>query len=374
LNTDTPIAEREELIAALTLAMLPGVGPQLQQALLNRFGSAREALAASRATLRTVPGLGEQVGARIAAANPDMAREEIALCQSHEIDILLASDTRLPRQLQEIACPPALLFARGDVTQRDALSIAIVGTRHATTYGRRIARRLASSLASAGLTIVSGLARGIDAAAHEGALEAGGRTLAVLAGGLHHVYPTEHKELAFDISQQGALLSEFPCDWPIQRGAFPRRNRIITGLSLGVIVVEAGERSGALISARHAMEQDREVFAVPGPVDSRASRGCHALLRDGAVLVESADDVFEALGPLAEITHRATGEEVHHPAELQLNEQEQQVLACIASHPTGIDEITVASGLPIQRVLATVSVLETRRLVRRISGQQLVRL
>jgi DNA processing protein len=321
-----------------------------------------------------VPGIGPQLIDRVRRASLEAAREEIAACQAHQIEILLGGDARIPSHLAEIDCPPPVLFVRGDLCPRDALSIAIVGTRHASTYGRRIARKLAASLASAGLTIVSGLARGIDAAAHEGALEANGRTLAVLAGGLRNVYPTEHQELAFEIMQQGALVSEFPSHWPIQRGAFPRRNRIITGLSLGVIVVEAGERSGALISARHAMEQGREVFAVPGPVDSRVSRGCHELLRDGAVLVESADDVFEALGPLAEVTHLASGEEVRHPAELQLNQQEQQVLACIESQATGIDQIVADSGLPVQRVLATVSVLETRRLVRRVSGHQLVRI
>ena len=188
----------------------------------------------------------------------------------------------------------------------DALSIGIVGTRHATQYGLRQAERLAGSLARAGLTIVSGLARGIDAAAHRGALAAGGRTLGVLASGVLNIYPPEHDQLANEVAACGALLSEQPARSAPLAGTFPQRNRLISGLSLGVIVVEAAERSGALITARHAMEQGREVFAMPGNVDSRCSHGCHRLIRDGAKLIETADDVLEELGPLVEATPATT--------------------------------------------------------------------
>jgi DNA processing protein len=255
----------------------------------------------------------------------------------------------------------------------DALAIGIVGTRHGTQYGLRQAERLAGSLARAGLTVVSGLARGIDAAAHRGALAAGGRTLAVLASGVLTIYPPEHDKLAAEVVAQGALLSESPADAQPLGGTFPQRNRLISGLSLGVIVVEAPERSGALITARHAMEQGREVFAVPGQVDSRTARGCHRLIRDGAKLVESADDVLEELGPLVEAAPRDDGPPVRHPAELMLNELEQKVLAAVGSDPTSIDQIIAESGLPVQRVLSTVSVLEMRRLVRRLSGTTVVR-
>ena len=221
--------------------------------------------------------------------------------------------------------------------------------------------------------LISGLARGIDGAAHRATIQAGGRTLAVLGSGLLNIYPSENSDLANEISQQGALLSESPTEGKPKRGAFPRRNRIITGLSHGVIIVEAGERSGALISARHAMEQGREVFAVPGRVDNRMSRGCHQLLRDGAKLVETVEDVLEELGPLFQATTDSTGREVHHPVELQLNDQERKVLDAIGSDPKAIDELIVDCGLPIHRVLATISVLEMKHLVRRLSGTQIVR-
>ena len=188
-----------------------------------------------------------------------------------------SSNPSYPRLLNEIDDPPGILFSLGDIQSSDALAMAIVGTRHATHYGLRQAERLATGLARSGLTIVSGLARGIDAAAHRGALSAGGRTLAVLGSGILNLYPPEHAELAGQIARQGALISEAPPRRAPFSGAFPQRNRLISGLSLGVIVVEAAERSGALISARHGMEQNREVFAIPGRIDSRASAGCHAL-------------------------------------------------------------------------------------------------
>jgi DNA processing protein len=256
----------------------------------------------------------------------------------------------------------------------DALAVGIVGTRHGTQYGLRQAERLAGSLARAGFTIVSGLARGIDAAAHRGALAAGGRTIAVLASGVMNIYPPEHDTLADEVAACGALVSESPPRSEPLAGTFPQRNRIISGLSLGIVVVEAAERSGALITARHAMEQGREVFAVPGNVDTRASRGCHQLIRDGARLVESADDVLEELGPLVEAAPRDDDQKkIHHPAELLLNELEEQVLAEVGGEATSIDQIVSDSGLPVSQVLSTLSVLEMRRLIRRLSGTTVIR-
>jgi DNA processing protein len=255
----------------------------------------------------------------------------------------------------------------------DAMAIGIVGTRHATSYGLRQAERLAGGLSRAGLTIISGLARGIDAAAHRGALSAGGRTIAILASGVMNIYPPEHDQLAAEIAAQGALVSEAPPLSSPLAGTFPQRNRIISGMSLGIIVVEAAHRSGALITARHAMEQGREVFAVPGHVDSRTSQGCHALIRDGARLIETADDVLEELGPLVEAIPRDDGRSIHHPAELLLSEIEQHVLSAVNTEATTLDQIIIQTGLPVPQVLATVSVLEMRRLIRRLSGSTVIR-
>ncbi len=331
-------------------------------------------LRAAPSELREVPGIGPKLANRLAAARDEIdAGQVLATCREHAIQVLADTDTGYPRLLLEIHDPPGVLFVQGQIRHEDALAIAIVGSRHATHYGLAQAERLAGSLARAGLTIVSGLARGIDAAAHRGALSAGGRTIAVLGSGLLNIYPPEHRGLAEQVAAAGALVSEAPPHSPPMAGAFPQRNRIISGLSLGVIVVEAGTRSGALISARHAMEQGREVFAVPGRVDNRLAQGCHRLIRDGAKLVETADDVLEELGPLVAPAVQADGREIHHPAELALNELEQQVLAAVSNEATTIDAVVVASGLPVQQVLATLSVLEMRRLVRRLSGNLVMR-
>ena len=365
---------RDELVDTLRLAMVPGVGPRIRQVLLERFGSPRAVLAAAPSELHEVPGVGPKLTRNISTAGSEIdVEQEIALCREHGVEILIEADDRYPRMLREIPDPPGVLFVAGTLKPEDTLAIAIVGTRHGSQYGLRQAERLSGSLSRAGLTVISGMARGIDGAAHRGALAAGGRTLGVLASGVLNVYPPEHDKLAAELLAQGALLSESPPRAEPLGGTFPQRNRLISGLSLGVIVVEAPQRSGALITARHAMEQGREVFAVPGHVDSRTARGCHQLIRDGAKLVESADDVLEELGPLVEATPRDDGQVVHHPAELMLNELEQKVLAAVGSDPTSIDQIVAQSGLPVPRVLSTISVLEMRRLLRRLSGTTVVR-
>ncbi len=358
----------------LRLAMISGVGPRLRQALLERFGSPEAVFAASIAELKSTPGIGGKLAERIAASRDEVdVPALLALARRHQIDIVAQDHAEFPRLLKEIPDPPAALFVRGAFRPQDALAIAIVGTRHASQYGLKQAEVLAGSLSRAGLCIVSGLARGVDAAAHRGALAAGGRTIAVLASGLLNIYPPEHDKLAEEVAQQGALISEaHPLAEPLA-GAFPQRNRIISGLSLGVIVVEAALRSGALITSRHAMEQGREVFAVPGRIDNRLARGCHRLIRDGAKLVESADDVLEELGPLVEGAPRADGPPIRHPAELSLNDVEQKVLAEIEDEPILIDQVAAQCGLPMNQVLSTVSVLEMRRLLRRVGGNRIVR-
>lgn len=365
----------EELICALRLSMTLGVGPRIRQVLLERFGSAQAVFAAAPSELRSTPGVGPKLTRQISLAENELDVDaEMAFCREQGIAILAQGDQAYPRLLREIHDPPGLLFVRGAIEPVDALAVAIVGTRHGSHYGLRQARRLGGALARAGFTVVSGLARGIDSAAHRGALEAGGRTLAVLGSGVANIYPAEHAGLAEEVVRAGALISETPPRCPPLPGCFPQRNRIISGLTLGTIIVEAGDRSGALITARLAMEQGREVFAVPGQVDNRASRGCHRLLRDGATLVESVDDVLEQFGPLVEAIPRQQGPALRHPAELSLNDVERSVLDAIGADPTSIDHVVNASGLSVPQVLSTLSVLEMRRLVRRVSGNSVARM
>ncbi len=356
------------------MCLIPGVGPRTRRALLERFGSPEAVFRASSAELLEVFGVGRQLCRRIVEAESqiDVVRE-IEQCQRAGIQILTDNDPHYPRLLRDIPDPPGVLFCRGQLRDEDQLAVAIVGTRHATHYGRRQAEMLAAGLARTGFTVVSGLARGIDATAHRAVLQAGGRTIAVLGSGLLNVYPPEHRQLADEISQTGALLSELAPQMAPTTGTFPQRNRLISGLSLGVVVIEAAARSGALISASHAAEQGREVFAVPGPIDSRMSRGCHRLIQDGARLVESVDDVMDELGPLVEAMPRPDGGQVRHPAELQLNDLERKVLDAVDVQPTQIDTIVAQSDLGIARVLSTISVLEIRHLIRRVSGNMVVR-
>jgi DNA processing protein len=372
---EEPKVTSPERRAAIELALVPGVGPRLTGLLMAHFGSAQKILQARRQDLMQVERIGPRIAEAIASAlDSNLADQVIHHCRESGVTMLLPSDPGYPAPLRNLPDPPRLLFQRGEVTAADGLAIAIVGTRHPTQYGLTMAKRLACELVHAGFTVVSGLARGIDAQAHRAAMEAGGRTIAFLGSSVTDIYPPEHEKLACQVAQCGALISEtHPFSAP-RAGVFPQRNRLISGQSLGVVVVEAAERSGALITASHAGEQGRDVFAVPGPVTSRASQGPLQLLRDGAILVRSAGDIIEHLGPLAKPTISAAGTTVHHPKELQLNEQETRVLQAVGTiTPTDIDQIIVQTQLEVPRVLATLSVLEMRGLIRRSGGRLFVR-
>jgi len=357
----------------LELWLTPGIGPRIWQLLLARFGSAEAVLHSSINELQQVDGVGPKLAAAIKTSRPEGAQREWEDCQSRGVDLLWQDDDRYPEPLTRTADPPPVLYCRGELKPADALAVAIVGSRHCTLYGRQTAERLAAALTRAGLTVVSGLARGIDASAHSGALQAGGRTLAVFATGLAEIYPPEHAELANAISKQGALLSESPLKQAALPGLFPQRNRIISGLSLGVIVVEASRASGALHTARHAMEQNREVFAVPGRIDSDASVGCLDLIRDGATLIRDVDDVLNALGPLTQPVIKSVSETVLAPAELLLSDHERAILNHVGIEPVAVDEVVRAADIETSRVLTTLTVLEMRRLVRRLPGGYIVR-
>jgi DNA processing protein len=284
----------------------------------------------------------------------------------HGVRLLALGQPGYPPQLTEIDTPPHLLYLRGGLEPQDLKAVAIVGSRQCTAYGRRVAERLAGDLARAGYTVVSGLARGIDAAAHRGALQARGRTLAVLAGGLSRIYPPEHKELAAEVTTQGALLSESAMEMEPMAGLFPARNRLISGLSRGVVLVEAAERSGALITAVHAAEQGRTVFAVPGPIDSPASAGTNALLREGAILVRGAADILEELEGVA--TPAATPQPA--PAPSGLDETQQRIWDALAGGPRHLDDLAEQLRLTVPQITGVLLMLEMKKAVRRLPGNQ----
>jgi DNA processing protein len=357
----------DELRAQLALQLVPGIGPRLTAALLERFGSAPAVLQAGAAELQEVPHIGAKLaGSIVAALDRVDVDAELALLTQQGIDLLVRGTPAYPAALAAIPDPPQLLYCWGSLTDADRKAVALVGSRSSTTYGRRAAERLAGGLVRAGWTVVSGLARGIDAAAHRGAIDAGGRTLAVLAGGLGRIYPPEHAELARDVRQSGALLSESSLNQEPMAGLFPSRNRIISGLSQAVVIVEAAERSGALITARWAAEQGRPVFAVPGPIDSEASGGSNALIRQGAVLVRGVDDILEELEGIP-------GKKDQPPAAApppELDPVHRRIWDCLAEGPKHLDEMVQQLDLPVPQLSGALMMLEMKKLVRRLPGNR----
>ena len=290
--------------------------------------------------------------------------------------VVALEDDHYPEWLRAIADPPAVLYCDGRIEPRDRQAVAIVGARQATPYGLRATETLARELSGAGFTIVSGLARGIDAAAHRGALEAGGRTIAVLGCGLDVNYPPEHARLREEIAASGAVLTEFTTGMKPLAHHFPRRNRIISGLSLGVVVVEAAEDSGSLITARLALEQNREVFAVPGPVDAPLSRGPHGLIKQGAKLVETVDDIVEELLPQIERPEgsvKSSRKVLPAPEPENLSVEEQTVFAALGRDPLHLDDLTERSGLTPAGVAGILLALELKGVARQLPGQRYYR-
>jgi DNA processing protein len=359
----------------LGLRSIPGVGLVLGQRLLRRFGGPGAVFQASFQDLVSVKGITPALAQAILSFRDwDKLEEHLARLTAQGAEMITRDDPRFPARLQEIPYPPPFLLVKGSLTPADHLAVAMVGTRSASYYGLKAGRRLAGALAARGVTVVSGLARGIDTAAHQGALEMSGRTLAVLGCGLDVVYPPENVKLYQEIPEQGALVSEFPLGTPPEAKNFPIRNRLISGLALGVVVIEAGVKSGTTITVRYALDQGREVFAVPGPIDSPTSIGPHRLIQEGAKLVQDVEDILQELpalrqapGPLFAST--APSDRLAEIPGPSRPAPEDPLLPHLGSEPVQLEELVQAARLPAQDVLARLTLLELQGLVKELPGK-----
>ncbi len=375
----------------LALKSIPGVGPVLFQRLLARFGHPAAVFQARCEDLLNLKGVNRDLAHDILGFRAwDRVEAELARLAAAGVEVLLPDDPHFPAHLKQIPYPPPLLFIKGTLTPADDLTLALVGTRAASYSGLKTARGLAGALAGRGITVVSGLARGIDTAAHQGSLENGGRTLAVLGCGLDVVYPPENQKLYEQIPAQGALISEFPLGAPPEAKNFPVRNRIISGLALGVLVVEAGEKSGTAITVRYALDQGREVFAVPGPIDSPTSLGPHRLIQDGAKLVQDVEDIFQELPGLKKGQGRLFGvpggvretpasvgpppsaATTSTPPPPPASAPEDPLLALLGSDPLSLEELVRTTRRPTAEVLSRLTILELEGLIRELPGKRYV--
>jgi len=360
--------------ALVILNMVDHIGPVTVRRLMEKMGAAETILEASISDLRKV----ERVGDKSARAIADWRRTipwetELQSIQKQGLRVLTQMDFDYPVHLKQIHDPPLVLYVRGKLEAGEKNSLAMVGTRQTTHYGQETARQLGYQFGNIGMSVVSGLARGIDAAAHRGCLQAKGHTVAVLGFGFDYLAKAENAKLAKEIVDSGgAVLSEFPCSRPPDRQTFPMRNRVVSGMTLGTLVVEAGFSSGALITANFALEQGRQVFAVPGRVNSPHSQGCHKLIQNGAKLVQCVEDVIEEFEYL--IPDRSKPVEAAEKRLVKLTDTEKAVFAAVSRDETPIDAIIEACDLPPSVVSATLLVLEMKRVVRQLPGKQYVRL
>jgi DNA processing protein len=364
----------ENLKYWLAINKIPGVGPVTIKKLYGHFGSIEAVWSVGENEINSVDEISKSA-ARSFIENRQKINlnEELDLVSKQKVKIITLDDDQYPANLKNIYDPPPVLYVKGDLLPADTKAVAIVGTRRASRYGLETAKMLARQLSLAGVTVVSGLAAGIDTAAHEGALAAGGRTLAVFGCGVDVIFPPQNKSLAEKIAQTGALLSEFPLGMTGDRSTFPRRNRIISGLSLGVIVVEGHYDSGAMITAKEALEQGREVFAVPGNVELEQSKGPHWLIKQGAKLVESAEDVLEELKFQIPNTNIQTGtnakEQISNNKPLNLAPEEEKIYLMLSAEPVHLDEIAFKTGWPVQQVSSLLTMLEIKKAVRQLPGK-----
>ena len=387
---------QSELLNDLTIALAAGIGPRTITRLLSRFANTNEILNATPRELLSVPGIGNKLVDSIQYAKRTVPIAEILKwCERNACRIHSKNSLHYPTHLREVEDAPLVLFHQGVQNLETSPAVAIVGTRNPTAYGCKQAKRLSEQLSEAGIVIVSGLARGIDSIAHQACLDSDGQTVAVLGSGLGQIYPPENRGLAKKIRQHGALLSEYAPNQRPNKNSFPRRNRIISGISTITLVIEAPRRSGSLITARLALEQNRDVMAIPGPISSEMSRGCHDLIRDGAKLVQDVDDILEEIPSdhrVRRVSHRedsgsVTGSLSRHQSTgsrrktsgnpspqmtsaliTRCSPAEKKIIEAIAPEGSSIDTIIQRTQLPAQNVIASISLLEIRGIVAKSSN------
>jgi len=374
-----PSSSSGSLESWLKLRAIEGVGDHTLLALVREWKNPDAVFRASSDELTHRGCSGRLAQAIRRALDRDTCQRierELTTIERQQIDVRTYLDETYPSRLRMIPDPPPILFISGTLSEADELAVAVVGARRATAAGKLITEELGGGLAGAGFTIVSGLARGVDATAHRSALAAGGRTIAVLGCGINRTYPPEHERLRREIEERGAVLSELSLDAPPHSGHFPRRNRIISGLSLGVVVTEAAIDSGSLITARFAADQGREVFAVPGFVKAETCRGTNALIKEGAALIECAQDVIDTIVPQLEPALRARVRVASYEKKSgdRFGNQEQLVYDALSYDPLTVDHLVEQTGLPVPSVMASLLSLELRQHVRQLPGQRYLKL
>jgi DNA processing protein len=354
--------------------MIEGIGPVRVRQLLEHFGEAPTILSASKSQLEHVHGIGPEIADAIANWNKTVDLSgELKRIDQFGCKIVIQSDENYPELLKQIYDPPIVLYVKGNLLPKDKNSIAIVGSRLTTHYGIEVARKLSYQLALIGVTVVSGGARGNDTAAHQGALNTKGRTIAVLGTGINLVFPAENAELFERIAASGAVVSQFPFNRPGDKQTFPIRNRIVAGMTLGTVVVEANLTSGALITANMATDNGRQVFAVPGRIDSPRSKGCHDLIKKGAKLCESAEDILTEFEYLFPASNRPRSQSQDELPAFALSENEQKIYDVIDKEQKSIDDIIRQSGLAVSTVSVTLLGLEMKRIIRQLPGKMFIR-
>ncbi|MFQ6674963.1 MAG: DNA-processing protein DprA [Fidelibacterota bacterium] len=362
--------KRTDLKALLHLYEIAGLGPVRIRLLVDHFGSPARVFEASAKDIAALPEMDIKVAENIRRyERTDFGDSQIGEAERRGVKIVTLWDDTYPFLLKKIYDPPVFLFVKGTLVEGDHDAVAVVGTRAPTPYGQKVARALARGLASAGLTVVSGFARGVDAVAHDACLSAGGRTVAVLGSGLDVIYPAVNRRLVGPVTERGAMVSEFPFGTKPDAPNFPRRNRIISGLSHATIVVEAGNRSGAILTALNAVDQNREVFAVPGRLTDRKSDGCLRLIRLGATPVKDVEQIVRALNP--RLKHPVTP--VQRELKLDLNAEESVIYAALSEEPKHVDDIVDATELDPSRVLTLLLDMELKGVVIQLAGKQYIR-
>lgn len=361
------VTSADEQKVLLNLTTVKGIGSARLRQLISRFGSPTAVCAASEKELVAVDGVDGRMASEIRSVRRSaFGEQQITRLFEHDFLLLTYWNSEYPSLLRQIADPPIALFVRGEIVAADCFAVAIVGTRMPTRYGRQVTEKLTAELVAEGTTVVSGLARGIDTIAHLETVKRGGRTIAVLGSGLDAIYPAENRKLAEAISENGAVLTELPFGTSPDAVNFPRRNRIISGMTLGTVVIEARERSGALITANQALEQNREVFAVPGSIFSPQSRGCHDLIREGAKIVSRAADILEELPQQTELFQK---EEYLSRVPPGLSEQEEAIMKLLSHEPVHIDTIARTLHVVAQDLLTMLLQLEFKGFVRQLPGK-----